>query len=103
MLGTSVPRPVMVIVSKVEVGVSCDGFPAAPADGLACSDYGLPVLAEPSVVVSVPALGGGSLLGHQLITVAIAAQLAEPVAVIVAFSRAAFMYKYTSDPPGLSK
>ncbi|CPV99695.1 Uncharacterised protein [Mycobacteroides abscessus] len=35
-------------------------------------------------------------------TVAMAPQLVEPVAATVALSRAAFMYRNTSDPPGES-
>lgn len=101
MLRAAVLGSVIVVMTKVEIGIGCDGLTAAPADGLACSDYGLPVLAELAVVVSVPALGGG-LAGHEM-TVAIAPQLVEPVAAKVVVSRAAFAYRNTKDPPGLSK
>lgn len=99
-LRSAVLGSVVIIMAEVERGVGGDGLFAAPACGLACSDHCLPVLAELLVVGAVAALGGG-LAGHEM-TVAIAAQLVEPVAAIVALSRDTFWYKYTSDPPGES-
>lgn len=100
MLRPSVPRPVVIIMTEVERGVGGDGLFAAPTCGLACSDHCFPVLAELLVVGAVSALGGG-LAGHEM-TVAIAPQLVEPVAAIVALSRDTFMYRNTSEPPGES-